>query len=235
MDWKKSTLRTKSLFPLLTLFFVFLAAAGSVRGQKGARTGADSLVAQLIARIETRYGKMRGLAAEFEHSYSAPGVRARREYGRLLLARPRRMRWEYDSNPRKLFIVNGREVWFYVPADREAVRADVRQVSDARFPFLFLLGQTNLRREFGSISLIEQAGLNTDTHLLRLLPRSRATGLREILLEVHADGRIIKVKMVDEAGAISEVLLKGVRENSVAPAEAFDFHPPPGVTVRRQK
>jgi outer membrane lipoprotein carrier protein len=234
MDWKNRTLRSKSLFPLLILFFFLLAAQEGVRGQRSARAGADNLTAQLIDRIEARYGRMRGLAAEFEHRFSAPGVRERREHGRLVLARPQRMRWEYDSNPRKLFIVNGREVWFYVPADREAVRADVRNVSDSRFPFLFLLGQTNLRREFRHISLIEQAGLHTDTHLLRFVPRSQASGLREILLEIYADGRILKVKMVDEAGAVSEVLLKGVRENFVAPAEAFDFRPPPGVTVRRQ-
>ena len=234
MDWINRTLRSESLSPLLILFFLLLAAAEGVHGQRSARAGADRLTAQLIDRIEARYGRMRGLAAEFEHNYSAPGMRERREYGRLVLARPQRMRWEYDSTPRKLFIVNGREVWFYVPADREAVRADVRQVSDSRFPFLFLLGQTNLRREFRSISLIAQAGTNAGTHLLRFVPRSQATGLREILLEIYADGRILKVKMVDEAGAISEVLLKGVRENFVAPAEAFDFRPPPGVTVRRQ-
>lgn len=234
MDWKNKLFKTKSLFPLLTLFFVLLAAAGGARAQKTARADADSNASQLINRIESRYGRMRGLAAEFEHSFSAPGVRERREYGRLVLARPQRMRWEYDSNPRKLFIVNGREVWFYVPADREAVHADVRHVSDSRFPFLFLLGQTNLRREFRGINLIEQGSTNTDTHLLRLVPRGRASGLREIFLGVYEDGRILKVKMVDEAGAISEVVLRAVRENFIAPAEAFDFRPPPGVTVRRR-
>src|SRR5215210_311075 len=59
----------------------------------------------LIKRIETRYGRMRGLAADFEQTYSAPGVRTRRESGRLFLQRPRRMRWEYDPKPGKLFIV----------------------------------------------------------------------------------------------------------------------------------
>ena len=235
MDWKNRALKAKSLFPLITLFFVLLAAAVGARAQETARARADSFTAQLVNRIEARYGRMRGLAAEFEHSFSAPGVRERREHGRLILARPQRMRWEYDSNPRKLFIVNGREVWFYVPADREAVHADVRNVSDSRFPFLFLLGQTNLRREFRSISLMEQYLPQVGTYVLRLVPRGRASALREIFLEVYADGRILKVKMVDEAGAISEVVLRSVRENFIAPAEAFDFRPPPGVTVRRQK
>ena len=174
---------------------------------------------------------MRGLAAEFEQTYSAPGMRVRRERGRLVLQRPRRMRWEYDPKPGKLFIVNGRDVWLYVPADREATHADLNNVSDARFPFLFLLGQTNLKREFRSITLAETG---TETRTLRLVPRATSAGLREIFLEVYPDGRIVKVRLVDTSGAVSEVALSNVRENFIAPTDAFEFRPPPGVTVRRQ-
>ncbi|HYG82044.1 MAG TPA: outer membrane lipoprotein carrier protein LolA [Pyrinomonadaceae bacterium] len=187
----------------------------------------------LIAKIEARYGRMRGLAAEFEQTYSAPGLqRARRERGRLVLQRPRRMRWEYDPKPGKLFIVNGRDVWLYIPADREATHADLNNVSDARFPFLFLLGRTNLRREFRSVTLVESSA---ETRTLRLVPRHASAGLREIFLEVYPDGRIIRVRLVDTAGAVSEVALSNVRENFIAPPDAFEFRPLPGVTVRRQK
>jgi outer membrane lipoprotein carrier protein len=188
----------------------------------------------LINKIESRYGRMRGLAAEFEQTYNAPGTRERRERGRLVLQRPRRMRWEYDPKPGKLFIVNGRDVWFYLPADREAIHADANNVSDARFPFLFLLGQTNLRREFRSIALVETDG-QAETRVLHLLPRGSSSGLREIFLEVYPDGRILKVKLLDQAGAVSEVTLTNVRENFIAPADAFEFLPPPGVTVRSQR
>lgn len=145
------------------------------------------------------------------------------------------MRWEYDPKPGKLFIVNGREVWFYVPADREAIHADAGSVSDARFPFLFLLGQTNLRRQFRSIALVNRQGWFTQTRELQLVPRGSASGLREIFLEVFSDGRISKVRLKDDAGAISEVTLTNVHENFIAPPAAFEFQPPPGVTVRKQK
>jgi outer membrane lipoprotein carrier protein len=188
----------------------------------------------LVRRIESRYGRMRGLAAEFEQVYNAPGARERRERGRLFLQRPRRMRWEYDPKPGKLFIVNGRDVWFYIPADREAIHAQTSAVSDARFPFLFLLGQTNLRREFRSVKLVSQDSAS-DLRVLRLTPRRNAYGLREILMEVFTDGRISKVKLLEESGAVSEVVLTNVRENFTAAADAFEFRPPPGVTVRKQK
>lgn len=191
---------------------------------------------ELIGRIEKRYGRMRGLAADFEQTYTGAGSRTRRESGRVVLQRPRMMRWEYDPKPGKLFIVNGREVWFYVPADREATRADARSVSDARFPFLFLLGNRDLRRLFRSISLADrQDGAQPGARTLRLIPRADAKGLREIFLEVFTDGRVSKIRIVDEGGAVSEVALSNVRENYVAPSGAFEFRPPPGVSVRMLK
>ena len=203
-------------------------------GPGARRPHIDRVTDQLIRQIESRYGRMRGLAAEFEQVYSAPGMRERLERGRLILQRPRRMRWEYVSNPAKLFIVNGRDVWLYLPADREATHASVDSVSDARFPFLFLLGQTNLKREFQSITSLG-SGSQPETTLLRLVPRTSSSGLREVLLEVFTDGRILRLKLVDQAGAASEVTLNEVRENFVAPADAFEFHPPPGVTIRTQR
>jgi len=211
-----------------------LAVTLSAAVANAQRANVDRVTHQLITQIESRYGAMRGLAAEFEQTYSAPGVRERHESGRLVLQRTRRMRWEYDPKPGKLFIVNGRDVWFYLPADREATHAYLNTVSDTRFPFLFLLGQASLRREFSSITLVS-SGHQAETETLRLVPRNISSGLREVFLEVYPDGRVLRVKLVDQAGATSEVTLKAVRENYIAPAGAFEFNPPPGVTVRRQE
>ena len=228
---KASASRNRNL--ACVLLCVMLACSGA-SAQKALRDETDRTTDKLIKQIEARYGRMRGLAAEFEQKYSAPGVRERRERGRLVLQRPRRMRWEYDPKPGKLFIVNGRDVWLYIPADREATHADLNNVSDARFPFLFLLGQTNLRREFRSITLME-SNPQGETRTLRLIPRNSSAGVREIFLEVYTDGRIMKVTLIDNSGAVSEVALSNLRENFIAPMDAFEFHPPPGVTVRRQK
>ncbi|HUQ32192.1 MAG TPA: outer membrane lipoprotein carrier protein LolA [Pyrinomonadaceae bacterium] len=233
--------RLKTTRTCALLFVLLLTASASAQrkasdGSTSSGGDDDRSASQLMGQIEGRYGRMRGLAAEFEQRYSAPGmVRERRERGRLVLQRPRRMRWEYDPKPGKLFIVNGRDVWFYIPADREATHANMSNVSDARFPFLFLLGETNLRREFRSITFAEGGSAQSETRTLRLIPRNGSSGLREILLEAYADGRILKVTLVEASGSISEVTLSNVRENFIAPAEAFEFRPPPGVTIRRQQ
>lgn len=218
------------LFLLGALAFSFIMVV-----EADGQTGTGGELDELIGRLESRYGRMRGLAADFEQTYSGPGVRVRRERGRLILQRTQRMRWEYDPKPGKLFIVNGSDVWFYVPADREAVHAQTRAVSDERFPFLFLLGQKNLRREFSTIELVGEYSQQSDLRVLRLIPRAKNSGLSEILLELSTTGRISKLSLRDDAGAVSEISLTNVRENYIAPATAFEFNPPPGVTVRQQR
>jgi outer membrane lipoprotein-sorting protein len=98
------------------------------------------------------------------------------------------------------------------------------------------LGQKHLRRQFQDIAFASQdGGTSGNIRTLRLVPKRKDTGIREIYLEVTKDGQISKVRQTDEANAVSEFVLLNVNENYVAPAEAFEFHPPPGVNVRRQK
>jgi outer membrane lipoprotein carrier protein len=187
----------------------------------------------ILRKVESRYGRLRSLAVEFEQTYSVNGMPARREKGRLFLQRPGRMRWEYDSN--KLFVVNQRDVWLYIPADRQATHSDTRSISDSRFPFLFLLGRTNIRSSFSSVELLPTENGSSGIQTLRLIPRRRDAGLRELLLSCDNEGRISSVRMVEESGATSEVLLRNTQENAGIAESAFDFQPPPGVTVLRQK
>lgn len=193
----------------------------------------DSQADRLVGAIQSHYARISGLAADFEQIYEAPGQQARSETGRLFLAKPRRMRWEYDSD--KLFVVNDRDVWWYVPADREATHSDARSLNDARLPFLFLLDNPNLKANFTGIEIAGGNHEDRNQRLLRLNPKRRDTGVREIIVTSDANGAISKVKLTEDGGATSQILLKKVRENFHIQATAFAFIPPPGVTVRRQK
>jgi outer membrane lipoprotein carrier protein len=186
----------------------------------------------ILRKIESRYGRLRSLAAEFEQTYFVNGKPARRETGRLFLQRPGRMRWEYDSS--KLFVVNQRDVWLYIPADRQATHSDTRSINDSRFPFLFLLGRTNIRSSFSSVELVKSDYETRGMLTLRLIPKRRDAGLRELFLSCDIEGRISRVRMVEESGATSEVLLRNAQENAGIAQSAFEFKPPQGVEILRQ-
>ena len=67
------------------------------------------------------------------------------------------MRWEYESPEQKLFLVDGTNVWFYVPADRTVSRAKMKESSDWRTPIALLVGKADLSRLCRSIEIVAPA------------------------------------------------------------------------------
>src|SRR5580658_8472876 len=105
--------------------------------------------------LEARYQHARTLQAAFYERYSDGNGGASAESGTVYFSRPGRMRWEYESPEQKLFIVDGTNVWFYVPADRTASRAKIAESSDWRTPLAFLTGKTDLGRLCRSIEIVD--------------------------------------------------------------------------------
>src|SRR6202046_958781 len=107
--------------------------------------------------VDEHYNHLRSLQAEFTEIYRGSGME-RTESGTLWLAKgglkkPGKMRWEYRSPREKLFVSDGRDAWFYVPADRQARRTDARKLDDIRSPLAFLLGKSKLEKELQGVSL----------------------------------------------------------------------------------
>ena len=92
--------------------------------------------------LEARYQHARTLRASFFERYTDGNGGALAESGTVYFSRPGRMRWEYESPEQKLFIVDGTNVWFYIPADHTASRAKLKDSSDWRTPLALLTGKS---------------------------------------------------------------------------------------------
>src|ERR1700691_2358597 len=82
--------------------------------------GATSPADIVIHRLEARYHHAATLKAAVFERYSDGNGGVSAESGTVYFSRPGRMRWEYRSPEEKLFLVDGTNVWFYVPADKTA-------------------------------------------------------------------------------------------------------------------
>ena len=106
---------------------------------------------QLARAVDDHYNRLRSLQADFTEIYRGAGAE-RVESGTLWLKKPRKMRWEYRSPKEKLFVSNGKAVWFYLPSERQARRTDPKKLDDLRSPLAFLLGKTKLENELQGLS-----------------------------------------------------------------------------------
>jgi outer membrane lipoprotein carrier protein len=202
-------------------------------------------VKALVHAIESRYAHARTLKALFFERYSDGNGAAQAESGTVYFSRPGRMRWDYESPEKKLFLVDGTNVWFYVPADRTASRAKMKESSDWRTPIALLAGKADLSRLCRTIEIVDPASAAADraetrpsepgNTVLRCTPRNTpgedTDGLRDVLLETDPDAHLVRV-VLHEAGNIeTEFRFGNWEENIPLPEAQFHFQAPAGVAI----
>src|SRR5688572_25176607 len=84
--------------------------------------------------LQKKYSQVRDLRMEFIQSYKSPRRAAKTETGTLVLKRPGMMRWEYKTPVEKLFVSNGKTVFFYLPQEKQLQKMKVKESRDQRIP-----------------------------------------------------------------------------------------------------
>ena len=98
---------------------------------------ADTSTPAALTALEEKYRKAATLQATFLERYSESGKQVRVEAGTAYFLRPGKMRWEYEQPEKSLFLVDGKYVWFYAPADHTATRMPTKKSEDWRTPIAF--------------------------------------------------------------------------------------------------
>jgi len=97
--------------------------------------------AELRPSTRNTYKNARTLQANFLQIYSEGGRVTRTESGVAYFRRPGKMRWEYASPEKNLFVVDGKFAWFFVPADHTVSRVAARDSADWRTRSRFSLAK----------------------------------------------------------------------------------------------
>jgi len=220
--------------------FLAIAVALALALTAHASDARDSSARATVRAMETRYQHAHGLKAVFFESYNDGNGGVTGESGTAYFSRPGRMRWDYESPEKKLFLVDGKNVWFYIPADHTASRAKLSQSSDWRTPIAILAGKANVGefcRDIQSVSAPQTGSAAVvpapNDALLRCIPRqspSSAT-LREVLFEVSPQSFLVRLVIREAGGITTEFRFGNWEEDSSIPESDFHFVPPPGVSV----
>jgi outer membrane lipoprotein carrier protein len=218
----------------LSLTLIFYTNRYQMQGVVFAAPAPPNLNA-LIDALQAKYGRMQGLAADFSQVYMGADGRRANESGRLILKRPGKARWEYAQPERKLFVSDGKNIYFYVYGERQASQASVKASADPQIPFLFLLGRGNLRRDFSRIEVAAgERPIAAGNIVLLLVPKRAPAEFKQLLAEVSpANASVERLVIFERNGARMDFTLSNVRENFIAPDSEFRFTPPAGVTIRK--
>ena len=201
---------------------VLLASLG-LRAQTGVHAIAE--------KVDQRYNRMQTLQAQFSETYSGAGM-TRHESGTLELKKPGRMRWDYTDPRPKMFMTDGKNAWFYVPGEKQARRAPVKDLGDLKSPLRYLLGKTKLEKEFIGLAVDPNAKpVNPGDIVLRGVPKGMQERVSQTLLEVTPDGLITRIVVEEMDGSVTEFRFLQQKENVQLADQHFKFVPPTGVEV----
>jgi outer membrane lipoprotein carrier protein len=181
---------------------------------------------RVLAAVQRHHAALRDFQARFVQTYRS-GALAREivESGAVRFKRPGRMRWEYRVPEKKLFVSDGRRLYFYVPAERQVVVR--KQGGTQTLAFRLLAAETDLAREFIATMESEAPGATR----LRLVPRTPDADVEHILIEIDGTFAINGIEIHDVQGNVSRFRFEDVKENRGLADRVFHFEVPPNVEV----
>ena len=213
---------------LLLVAAVVVTAPASALQPAASRSPTD-----LAQALQRKYDGVRDFSADFVHRYRGGVLRREAvERGTLLVKKPGKMRWEYQSPEQKLFVSDGISLYSYLPADKQVMVSTVPDDASASTPALFLAGRGNLTRDF-DVSFTEvPEGLPANTQALKLVAKTPQAEYEWLVLSVDPATLMLRgLVAADLQGGTSSFTFTNLKENVGAADRQFAFEIPKGVEV----
>lgn len=172
---------------------------------------------------------MAGMEASFTHRFTAKGFKTSQiESGSVVFGTLPAMRWSYSKPEQKLFVFDGSNSWFYVPADKQVTQGRITEARKRELPFL-LLGDPAARDKYFVVKQQNRRGSVVTT----LQPRDKAAVVRSVTVTIAPSTHLIqRIEYTDREGNHTSFDFSGYHRRA-ASADTFRFAPPAGVQVIR--
>ncbi|MCS7026657.1 MAG: outer membrane lipoprotein chaperone LolA [Bryobacteraceae bacterium] len=182
-----------------------------------------------LRKVESRYNSVRTLQVDYrqEYSFSAQPLAKRSESGVLFLQRPGKMRWEYREPAGKLFLSDGKTVYFYIPSSNRVERSRLKETEDLRAPLAFLLGRLDFDRDFRQFR-VRPSGQD---HWIEALPKSAKAAYRQVDFLLTPSFQISRLRIYGQDQSIMDYTFSNERLNPILNPKLFVFEPPQGAEV----
>jgi outer membrane lipoprotein carrier protein len=218
------------LWLLPRLAFLLAVTAATISPRVAA---ADSTADELAQALQRRYDSVRDFSADFVHRYQGGVLRKQiSERGRVLIKKPGKMRWEYTSPEKKLFVSDGVRIYSYLPDDKQVTVSAQPRDAQTTAPALFLAGKGNLTRDFTPSLVDNPAGSPPGSRSLKLVPKSRQPDYEWLVFTLDPGTLAIQgLLTVDAQGGESVLFFTNLKENTGLADKEFAFNIPRGVDV----
>ncbi len=202
----------------------------------------------VIAALEKGYSSLQDVQADFSQTTVIAGInREQKGSGELLLKRPASAAAMFRFNyvkPKQQIVSNGRQVWFYLPENRQVMVSSVADMFKGgnSIALSYLTGLGHVSRDF-EISFAREARDKSGNYQMELVPKKPSPVLSRLQLTVSAEAvasfqrsggvkdifPVMTSVIFDAGGNRTRIDYSRVRVNKGIDSGKFTFRIPEGV------
>ena len=185
---------------------------------------------EVVQKLQEKYEKIQSFSAHFQQRFQSHNSQFE-EFGTVLMKKPGRMYWEYRQPTSKVFVSNGKRIYFYVPKDNQVMVSDL-ELDGVSTPLLFLLGKGEFQEDFQVGFEWQEEAYQPGNLLLRLTPKRPQGEYSHLILEIVPSSYLIyRLSVIELIGNRNDYIFTEFRDNVTISDRQFRFKIPPGVQV----
>lgn len=229
---RKLNLGVASLKGILS--FVVLAA--TLLSHESGASLAGGEAERLMDQVQKKLSTLFALRADFVQKFTQ-GKDQQVESGVLWLSRGEKMRWNYHRPQEKLFLVDGKHQYTWIPSENRVFRESLKATEDRRTPLLLLLGKLHWKKIFSKVEPMGRLGAGASEIIqVRAAPKEESSGYQSVELSVEKNTlHLVRIRIDNMDRSIMEFSFANIQENPRIDPRQFSFRIPPGAEVIEQK
>lgn len=189
-------------------------------------------VTSAVKKLEQAYISLQDMQASFRQKTSSGSVAVVQEaVGRVYFKKQGKMLWKYDAPEEQLIVLDGKTLWFYLPAEKQAMKNNFSVIPRHIVTDLFR-GQMDVLGKFKA-AFVPRDSETPDGHIaIELVPlEPDPTVAKLVLLIGQNDYLVRRTELTDMFGNRTELVFKDISIDRGLDDSLFEFVPPPDVDI----
>jgi len=193
---------------------------------------AQSEIDRCVKNLEKQYETMRDFHADFQQETRLASInRVEKGSGSIWFKKPGKMLWEYTAPQAQKIILDGKNLWLYVPEDKQVMKNNFSTIPQHIVVDLFR-GKVVIQEKF-KVSFVQEELKNSKKEIsLELAPLVFDPTVKKLTLWVDPEKfYILRTCLEDDFGTKTMLTFSNIAIDKNIPDSTFAFSPPPGVEV----
>jgi len=189
-------------------------------------------VALEVKKLEHAYESFQDMQAAFEQKTVSGAVAVvQQAAGRVFFKKAGKMLWHYKTPEEQFIILDGTTLWFYLPAEKQAMKNNFSIIPQHIVADLFR-GKMDVLEKFKVQFALREPGDAADQVKLELVPIEPDPTVSKLILWLDPVSYLVrKTLLTDGFGNRTELLFQNIKVDQGLPDSVFIFKPPNDVDI----